>query len=566
MFQNRKYQDDAVNDIINCWIRNPKRAPVIVLPTGAGKSVVVADICKRMHTDFAQYNPRGIITVPSKELCEQNADKLRKLLPPNISVGMYSASAGEKKPDSDIVVCTIGSVSKYPEALGYRSYWLNDECHLANPNGTGVYWRFFEGMVKANKEHNMPFCYGGLTATPFRGNGVWITQGKKPLYDIIAHNTKMSELLRDGYLSPLVNPQSKIETRIDTSGIEKAGDDFKLPDLVERTKEYLYAAARESIILAKDRKKWMAFLPDLSSANDFCKILQSLEITAAVVTGDTDKKERERLISQYKAGYIRCLITVVALTTGFDVPDIDCIIWLRSTHSPVLYVQGAGRGTRISDGKTDCLWLDFTDTTERLGAIDQIRGRSANKNLRKPDVAPCITCENCGTSWTPASKEVCIEYMKNDKGVFILDGNGARIISAGCGHVMRVPDPLDPRYASSAEIMASLNPYPEFPVDSISARIKKAKNGKDFISLEFFCGLNLICKHQIYFGVIGLTPTSQTWWKDITGDLMLYNNNITNCKAYLDNQLIFNKSLGISAVVLDRTENAKYPRLRSIIR
>ncbi len=565
MFQKRYYQQDAVDNLFKYWITNPTKAPVIVLPTGAGKSVVVADIADVMHDRYSAHNPRGIITVPSKELCEQNAEKLRLILPKHISVGIYSASAGKKEPDADIVVATIGSVAKYPAELGPRSYWLNDECHLANPNGTGVYWSFLEALHHTNKAANVNYCFAGLTATPFRGNGVWITDGKRPMYKGIAHDTPMSELLKHGFLSPLVNPQANISTRIDTTGIKMSGDDFNLAGLVERTKEYLLACATEAKVIARDRKKWMAFLPDVSSANDFCKILNSIEITAAVVTGDTDSKERDRLIDLYKRGYIRCLITVVALTTGFDVPDIDCILWMRSTHSPVLYVQGAGRGTRISPDKKDCMWIDFTDTTERLGAIDQIKGRPAKKGVVK-DTAPCIVCENCGEMWTPASKEVCIEYYKNEKGAYILDGSGARIQIAGCGHVMRVNDPLDPRYASRAEIMASLNPHPEFPVGSITAKIAKTKYNKDYIKLEFFTGMTKICNHNLYFGVIGLTAESAQWWKKLTGDEMLHNNNLTACINYLNNQLIFNKTLGVTDIVLDRTENAKYPRLMEVVR
>ncbi|UGO53788.1 putative ATP-dependent helicase [Serratia phage vB_SmaS_Stoker] len=565
MFQNRKYQDDAVSKTEKYWITHPGKAPLIVLPTGSGKSVVIADLCNLMQTKYFSYNPRGIITVPSKELCIQNAEKLRKILPPNVSVGIYSASVGVKQPNNDIVVATIGSVRKYPEELGYRSYWINDECHLASSNGTGSYWQFLNGMDAINKKLNTPYCYVGLTATPFKGNGVFITDGKKPMYRGIAHETKMSELLMAGYLSPLVNPQSSVSTRIDTSNIKMSGDDFNIADLSERTKEYLYSCAMEAKVLAAERKKWMAFLPDVSSANDFCKILNSLEVTAAVVTGDTPSAERERLIEQFKNGYIRCLITVIALTTGFDVPDIDCILWMRSTHSLVLYVQGAGRGTRTAPGKENCMWIDFTDTTERLGAVDQVKGRPASRNIKKA-TAPCIICENCGEQWTPASKEVCIEYYRNEKGAFILDESGARIQIAGCGHVMRVPDPLDPRYASSAEIMATVNPYPEFPVSEITAKVLKSKIGKDYIRIEFFSGMNKVADHNIYFGVIGMTQESAIWWRLLTGDNMLHHNSVTACMNFISNQTIFNKSLGINSIILDRTQNAKYPKLKEVIR
>lgn len=564
LFKNRYYQDKAISDTIKYWCNNPGKAPVIVLPTGSGKSVVAPGIIKEVFTRFPVKYKRAIITVPSKELCIQNYEKIKSILP-EYSVGIYSSSVGRKDYDCDIVVCTIGSVKDFPDELGARSIWVNDECHLASPEGNGIYWRFFLGMAKKNKELKNLYCYCGLTATPFKGNGVWITDGKQPLYHGISHNTPISELLSHGFLSPLVNPQSKIETRIDTTGIDKKGDDFDLPQLVERTKEYLVSAAYETTVLAKDRKKWMAFLPDISSAEDFCKILNSIGVTSLVVHGKTPDKEREYAIESYKNGYVRCLITVVALTTGFDVPDIDCLIWLRSTHSFVLYIQGAGRGTRTAEGKKDCLWLDFTDTTERLGAIDQIKGRPAKRNIDRMN-APCIVCENCGEMWTPASKEVCIEFLRDEKGRFILDKFGERIQTAGCGHVMRVPDPLNSRYASTAEIMASVNPYPEFPISMISVKEKKTKYNKPYILVEFYCGMNQICSERIFFSSISMSTKSAQFWKDLTGDYLLQYNNFTSCFEHLNKQLIHEKTLGIKSIVLDRTKDAKNPSLNCMLR
>lgn len=564
MFKNRYYQDAAINNTMKYWCNNPGKAPIIVLPTGSGKSVVSGGLSKALIETYPQFKPRGIITVPSKELCEQNYEKVKAMIP-GVRVGMYSSSVGIKQPDSDIVIATIGSVKNYPPELGPRMFWINDECHLTKSDGTGIYWSFLRGMHRINTETKTLYCHAGMTATPFKGNGVWLTDGKMPLYHGISHNTPIGELLEKGFLSPLVNPQARVETRIDTSGIEKKGDDFDIPQLSERTKEYLVSAAYETSIIASERKKWMAFLPDISSAEDFNLILNRMGITAAVVHGKTESKERERIIEAYKSGFIRCLITVVALTTGFDVPDIDCLIWLRSTHSYVLYMQGAGRGTRIAPGKKDCLWIDFTDTTERLGAIDQIKGRPAKKNIDRMN-APCIVCENCGEMWTPASKEVCIEWMKDKRGNYILDNNGERVVIAGCGHVMRTVDNLDSRYASQAEIMATINPYPEYQVSSIALKEKKTKYNKKYIALEFYCGMELVLTERIFFSGVSMTPKCYQFWKELTGDYMLQYNNFTSCFSYISNQLIHDKTLGIKCVKLDRTQNAKNPTLCELMR
>src|SRR5690606_32567527 len=180
-----------------------------------------------------------------------------------------------------------------------------------------------------------------------------------------------------------------------------------------------------------NRCKWIAFCPTVAKAQEFSAALSGLGIASRVVTGDTPKQERERYIGQFRAGEVRCLITVLALATGFDVPDVDCIIWLRPTKSPVLYVQGAGRGLRIAEGKTDCLWLDFSDTTSRLGPIDTITGR--RKGPVRDAEAPFAVCDNCGAQVRPASAMECPE----------------------CGHVMREEEDKDKaRSASNAAVLS----------------------------------------------------------------------------------------------------------------
>ena len=224
----------------------------------------------------------------------------------------------------------------------------------------------------------------GFTATPFRGNGVWLTDGDDPLFTGIAHETPVSELLQAGYLSPLIRPIDAIQSRIDTSGISTSNGDYNIGQLSDRVSDYLPAAADEACTLAADRHKWIAFLPTVANAEAFASLLNHRGIPALVVCGDTPKKEREQRIASFRRGDVRCLVTVLALATGFDVPDVDCIIWLRPTQSPVLYVQGAGRGLRIAEGKQNCLWIDFSDTTERLGPVDGIRGRKRGRKSWKP--------------------------------------------------------------------------------------------------------------------------------------------------------------------------------------
>lgn len=535
MIQNRDYQDESIIKTLDYWEHNPGRSPIIEAPTGSGKSIIVGGV---IFGAMQRYNTklRAVITTPSKELCLQNFEKLSSLAPPGVSVDMYSASVGRKNALADVVCCTIGTIAKRAEEFGHRDIIGIDECHRVSPDGTGDYWQFLNGMI----EQKSQFRLFGLTATPYRGNGVWITDGKRPAFHGFSHRIPMIEMLNRGYLSPLVVPDNVIKTKIKTDDIEKSGYDFKLNQLAERTAKYLVTAAQEAITLAEDRKKWIAFLPDVATANDFSKILNGMQIPAAVVTGDTPDAEREFLIDQFRKGYIRCLITVLALTTGFDVPEIDCILWLRSTHSPVLYTQGAGRGLRIAPGKANCLWLDFTDTTERLGPLDRITGRK--KKRKANDHAPCVICDNCGDSIMPASALYC----------------------PSCGATLREIEDLESRYASGAEILAGLNPTPIFPITHTDIKIQKTTSGKSFIMVYFYNMMAEVCREPIFFSGIKIAQSSQAFWLSLTGDYAGHYNSLTACSDYLNEHLGFDKRLGVKSVQVDRTK--KYPKLMELIR
>lgn len=415
MIELRGYQRNALEKLYAWWMSHPGAAesPLAVLPTGSGKAIMIAELTRHMFDTWPEEHPRTIVLVPSKELAEQNAEKLKSLIPNHLKLSFYSASMGRKDPTADVIVATIGSIYKQAHRLGDIKCVIIDEAHLVNSDGesAGRYRQFLQDLSKYCK-----FRVVGFTATPFRGNGAWLTEGHTPLFTGVSGTVTVQELLDLGYLAPLVRPIDTVHTRVQTDDIATTNGDFNLGQLAERVEGYLPSAADDACALAVDRKKWLAFLPTVANANAFSRLLNDRGISASVVTGETPKKEREVLIDQFRKGQIRCLVTVLALATGFDVPDVDCICWLRPTKSPVLYVQGAGRGMRIADGKKDCLWLDFSDTTERLGPVDAIKGRTK----RSPSAAgaPISICNHCGEVVRPPSPMFCPScgaQMREDK-------------------------------------------------------------------------------------------------------------------------------------------------------
>ena len=242
----RPYQQRTLDSLYQWWMQRPgiTETPIVVMPTGSGKSVVIAELCRLLFDTWPQEHPRTVVLVPSKELAEQNAAKLRAMLPSHLTVGYYSASLGRKVPDADVIVATIGSIYRDAHLLGNIKVVVVDECHLINPDGAeaGRFRKFLTELARL-----CSFRIVGYTATPFRGNGVWLTDGKDPLFTGIACTVTAQELLSSGHLAPLVRPIDAMATRIDTAGIKTTSGDYNLDELSERVSEYLPAAAAEAI-------------------------------------------------------------------------------------------------------------------------------------------------------------------------------------------------------------------------------------------------------------------------------------------------------------------------------
>ncbi len=487
----RPYQQRTLDCLYQWWLAHPAitDAPLLVLPTGAGKSVVIAELVRLLFDTWPDDHPRTVVIGPSKELAEQNADKLVRLLPSHITLGYYSASLGRKVPNADVIVATIGSIYKEAHLLGNIRAVIIDEAHLVNTDGAeaGRFRRFRSDLAKP-----CAFRVVGLNANPFRGNGVWLTEGDAPLFSGVAATVTVQELLDAGHLAPLVRPVD-VATRIDTGNVRSTGGDYNIGDLARCVENYLPACADEAVKLAAGRRKWIAFLPTVAGADHFADLLNIRGIRTALVCGDTPKEKREQLIAQFRAGELRCLVTVLALATGFDVPDVDCILWLRPTISPVLYVQGAGRGLRPSAGKENCLWVDFSDTTERLGPVDLIKGRKKRARQEDRD-APHKVCDNCGERCQPRAIEC-----------------------PSCGFVFpettgeAKPVVISNAAVMSGQLVAKLTTY---PVTNVVYSIHCKDGSPDSLRADYYSGLRRVVSEWVCFDHQGFARAkADAWWR-----------------------------------------------------
>lgn len=404
----RPYQQRTLDELWDWFGRHEGGNPIVEAAVGAGKSLMIAALAQRADTEFP--GTRILVLVHQKELLEQNVDKIVKIWP-QADIGLYSAAVGKKQLNRQITYATIGSIYKRAYDLGRIDIVLADECHLINPKETGM-WRQFLGDLARTCPHARVI---GWTGTPFRGNGVWLTAGDKPLFTNLATRVKMRELLDLGFLAPLV-PAPTV-ARIDTRDVRMSGDDYVVSELAKATDraDLVEATCQEIVDLARDRKRWLVFAVTIEHAGHVRDALARRGVDAEVVSSETPKEERARLISDFRRGRLRCLVNVAVLTTGFDVPEVDFIALLRATKSPVLYVQIAGRGMRCvganidestANGKADCLWADFTDTTASMGPVDEVQGRMPSGNRKGQ--APTKLCPECG-SQNPAAAPRCID-------------------------------------------------------------------------------------------------------------------------------------------------------------
>ena len=302
-----------------------------------------------------------------------------------ISCGPRVARVSRIKRESPVLVFNL-------QVSGHPSYFANGiaahNCHLVSHKDEGGYRSLLAELSAINPNLRIV----GLTASPYRLGHGYITD-KPAIFDALIQPTSIEELIHKGFLSTL---RSKLtRTKLEVDGVHKRGGEYiesELQAAVDTTDKNRLVAA-EIVRLGSERKSWLVFCAGVAHAQHIAAALQAQGITTECVTGETPSAERDKMLTDFKAGRIRALTNANVLTTGFDAPGIDLIAMLRPTMSPGLYVQMAGRGLRIAPGKTDCLVLDFAGVVEQHGPITAVR--APPKKGDKVGEAPVKVCDHC---------------------------------------------------------------------------------------------------------------------------------------------------------------------------
>jgi ATP-dependent helicase IRC3 len=360
----RPYQSAAVQAVLAAR-RAGKRRLLVSLPTGSGKTVIFSKL--------AALARRPVLVLAHRaELLEQARDKLLAAGVPSVSIEQGSERAD---PSAKAVVASIRSLSqrRLERLLAKRAVGLciYDECHHATApdnervlRALGAFDRDWAGTLL------------GFTATTARGDGV----GLERVFEEIVYTQTLPQMIEGGFLSPLRG--YRIATEADLHAIGGAGE-FPLEPLAEAidVRERNALVARSIQELACDRRT-IAFCVNVAHAQNLAGTLRDLGVRAGTVHGELPRDERRRRLADFRRGRLEVLTNVAVLTEGFDDPGVSCIAMARPTRSGSLYAQCVGRGTRLAEGKQDCLVLDFVDLTDvELCSLPSLYGLPRQLNL-----------------------------------------------------------------------------------------------------------------------------------------------------------------------------------------
>lgn len=338
----RPYQAEAKAAVFEQWDKGTLKT-LLVLPTGCGKTIVFAKVAE----DCVRQGYRVLILAHRGELLEQAADKIKK----STNLGCATEKAEQTCLGSwfRITVGSVQSMQREKRLSQFSEDYFNviiiDEAHHCISDG---YQKVLQHFPDAKVL--------GVTATPDRGD----MRNLGEFFESLAYEYTLPKAIREGYLSPI--KAMTIPLQLDLSGVSIQSGDFKAGDIATALDPYLHQIADEMMKYCRDRKT-VVFLPLVKTSQKFKDILNEKGFKAAEVNGES--KDRAEVLEDFDKGEYNVLCNSMLLTEGWDCPSVDCVIVLRPTKVRSLYSQMVGRGTRLCEGKSHLLLLDFLWHTER---------------------------------------------------------------------------------------------------------------------------------------------------------------------------------------------------------
>lgn len=487
MLQLRHYQRAAIDAAMAYWCQGGGN-PLIDLATGAGKSLVIAQMCKELLAHCPTMRI-GIIA-HQKELLAQNAQELFKLWPA-APIGIFSAGLGRKDMRSRILVMGIQSVWKKAALLGGFDLLIVDEAHLIPRDAETRYGKFIADCRSIVPDMRIL----GLSATPYRLSSGRLDEGEGRIFDDTVFTYGLADGVRDGFLCPIIAPHQ--QTQISAKGLHVRGGEFIDSELQEAAMAVVKEAAAEyAEIRRRDRVLGLAYCAGVEHANALADELSRLGEPAKAITGATP--DRDRIINAVKAGHseLRHLVFVGIGTTGLNIPRADLVGMFTSTLSTSKYVQILGRVSRLAEGKEYAIFADYGGNTRRHGPVDAIDVRSrASAGKAEPSDVKAKTCPEC-------EADIALQARQ----------------CPHCGYVY--PREEKPKHEARADaqaiIMASITPPQWRPVSSMDIAAHVKPDRPPSLRVTYRSGLDFYSE-WIALESERARPIAEKWWRKMRG-------------------------------------------------
>ncbi len=378
----RPYQQQAVHDL-RLAFRAGARSPLLVCPTGAGKTVIMADILR----SIASRGRTAMVLVHRRELIAQTAHKLDLVGVPHGII-----AAGTRSADAPIQVASVQTLARRLErTTAQPDLIVIDEAHHAIAGTWGKALSHWPDALRL-----------GVTATPVRLDG----RGLGAVFDKLVLGPSTAQLIADGFLCParLYAPAPVA----DLSGLHRRAGDYAIDQAAERMDRPTVtgdAIAHYQRLAASQRA--IVFCCNVNHAEHVAAAFNQAAIPAETLLGSTDPVRRDVAVARFASGELQVLVTVDVVSEGFDIPAAGCAILLRPTQSLGLYLQQVGRVLRPAPGKPHAIVLDHVGNVHRHGWPDDPRDWSLDDRLRRTSsagpAAPTVrTCEVCFAAFKPA--------------------------------------------------------------------------------------------------------------------------------------------------------------------
>lgn len=408
----REYQENAIAELRKKLAEGHKRI-ILQVPTGGGKTAIAGSIIR----SALGKKKKTIFTVPALSLITQTIDSFER---DGIkTIGVMQGKHYKTNRDQPVQICSVQTLSRrfVPEA----DLVMIDEAHVV----FDLYKRWFTDP----EWKDVPII--GLSATPW-------TKGLGKLYDALVIGTTTQELIDLGYLAPF---RAFAPSHVDLTGVKTVAGDYDVEGLDKAMNTAkLTADIVETWIEKGEGRPTLCFAVNRAHAQNLCDAFNRSGVAAAYVDGETPLDERDELAVDFKNGKYKIICNVGVMTTGVDLPFVSCLILARPTKSEMLYCQIIGRGLRPSEGKTDCIILDHSDTTKRLGFVTDIIhheldvGKKRDGGVQKKHDEPLPKeCPKC-TYLRPAKMKVCPNCgfeAKPQANIFTADGVLAELRGRG---------------------------------------------------------------------------------------------------------------------------------------